>query len=104
MVGMSTMQRRRQMRSLLARRDREGLTYQELSDESGVPAGTLASWQYRLREEAGDEAFTELVVEGDTGGEFDGRLEVIGPRGHRVIVTAEVDRSLLELVLSALPC
>ena len=103
MVGMSTKQRRSQMRSLLARRDREGLTYQELSDESGIPAGTLASWQYRLRAEA-DDTFTELVVGDGAEFELDGLLEVIGPRGHRVVVTSDVDPALLARVLSALPC
>ena len=92
------------MRSLLARRDREGLTYQELSDESGIPSGTLASWQYRLREEETGNAFTELVVGSDAEDALDDSLEIIGPRGHRVIVSSGVDSSLLELVLSALPC
>lgn len=76
------------MQALLARRSREGLTYEELSATSGIPAKTLANWQFRLQREATEPAFTELVVEGDVSEALDDVLEVIGPRGHRVIVTS----------------
>ena len=92
------------MRSLLARRRREGLTYEELSAESGIPAGTLGSWQSRLRREEHEAVFTELVVEEEAPRALDGSLEVIGPRGHRVVVPASVEPGLLERVLRALPC
>ena len=39
------------MARLLAMREREGLTFVELSEETGVPASTLAWWSSRLRRE-----------------------------------------------------
>ena len=101
---MSIDQRRSQMRSLLARRRREGLTYEELSAESGIPAGTLASWQSRLKREGREGVFTELVAEEEVRHSLDGALEVIGPCGHRVMVPSSVEQGLLERVLKALPC
>lgn len=100
---MSTEQRRKRIQALLSRRDRLGLTYEELSDECGIPTGTLASWQSKLKREADNAAFTELVVE-DAPDDHEGCLEIIGPCGHRVVVTSMVDQKLLERVLSALPC
>lgn len=32
----------RRMRALLARKDAQGLTYAELSEETGIPVGTLS--------------------------------------------------------------
>ena len=43
---------RREIEKLLTRRRREGLTYPELSVESGIPASTLQWWNWRLRREA----------------------------------------------------
>ena len=37
------------MAALLARRERDGLSLRELSDESGIPIGTLSWWSWRLR-------------------------------------------------------
>ena len=92
------------MRSLLALRRRRGLTYEELSAESGIPGGTLASWQSRLKREGRAGAFTELVVEDDAPTSLECSLEVIGPHGHRVVVGPSVDEVLLGRVLRALPC
>gem|GEM_PF-3589338 len=39
------------MRRWLARRERLGLTLRELSVETGVPAGTLGHWAWKLRRE-----------------------------------------------------
>ncbi len=36
--------RRERMRRLLARRARQGLTYGELSRQTGIPTGTLGWW------------------------------------------------------------
>ena len=49
-AGAKTGDRRGEVVRLLARREREVLTYQELSRRCGIPAGTLAWWQRRLKE------------------------------------------------------
>ncbi len=103
MGAMSIQERRQQMAALLDRRDREGLTYGELSDESGVPAGTLASWKYRFRREQEDCGFAELADE-LVPSETDGRVEVIGPLGHVVRFDGSIDPGLLEIILAVLPC
>jgi hypothetical protein len=43
------MERREEMRRLLGRRERQGLTFVELSRQTGIPVGTLASWAWKLR-------------------------------------------------------
>jgi hypothetical protein len=45
------MDRRKQIEKWLARRRRLGLTYAELSKETGLAANTLAHWAWRLRRE-----------------------------------------------------
>lgn len=72
MGGMSTDQRRRQMQGFLAHREREGLTYAELAAECGIPAGTLASWQHRLRREE-DVPCTRILI-GAPGQAWDRRM------------------------------
>lgn len=91
----------KRMRALLARKDREGLTYEELSEETGIAVSTLGYWRRKLRDEA-TPVFEEVVVE---DGELEGGgIEVIGPLGHRVVVAGDVDDELLRRVLVALPC
>ena len=43
------MKRRKEMAALLARRERDGLSLRALSEEVGIPIGTLAWWSWRLR-------------------------------------------------------
>ena len=95
-----------EVRRLLEQRDAEQLTYRQLSERSGVPVHVLT---YRMRQDrlasqrkasvAAD--FIEVV---DVSGVSNGSLEVIGPRGHRVVVNSLADDGLLERVLRALPC
>ncbi len=88
-----------EIRSILRRKDREDLTYAELSAETGIPIGTIAGW--RRRYGSGSESFMEIDLDHtDEATE----LEVIGPRGHRVVIPPDVDEDLLRRVLTALPC
>ena len=57
---MRTTHDRRQIERLLVRKDREDLTYDELSHESGIPASTLAGWRRRLRLEGEANLFEEV--------------------------------------------
>ena len=58
---MAKRNRREEMSRLLARREREELTYAELSERCGIPAATLWWWNAKLRRESGP-GFTELAV------------------------------------------
>lgn len=96
MLGhMRTADRREEMRRLLARRQREGLTFAELSRQTRIPVGTLAWWSSRLRSEpAGDRAgFVELTaeVEPQVQSRGGGRLEVVLVGGRRLIVPCGFD-------------
>jgi hypothetical protein len=108
-----SMDRREQMRRLLARRERLGLTLRELSSESGVPAGTLGYWAWKLRgdddRKAGRsrtprrEGFVELVASAEPAtGDGRDRIEVVLGGGRRVIVPAGIDSSALARVVRAL--
>ncbi len=55
--------RGREISKLLAIRDREGLTYDELSARTGLAASTLQWWAWRLRSERGAEySFAEVEI------------------------------------------
>lgn len=56
--------RRAEIATWLALREREGLTYQDLSDRCGLAASTLSWWSWRLRRESKRPTggFTELSV------------------------------------------
>jgi hypothetical protein len=103
MAGMSKKHDREQMQALFARKDSEALTYPELSAESGIPVSTLTYWRKRLREENEPEVFQELVLEENDVDDHPS-LEVIGPRGHRVLVRHGFDAESLRQVLNLLPC
>ncbi len=53
---MAQRHRRRDIKRLLRKRERQGLTYRELSEDSGVPIPTLSWWSRKLEREGGDSA------------------------------------------------
>ena len=82
---------------LVAEREREGLTWGELSERSGVPISTLQEWGRRLREEA-PPAFLSV-----------GSVEVAAPvfevdlaGGRRVRVPMRFDPEALRTLVSVL--
>jgi len=103
---MVVMDRREQMRRWLAQREREGLTFKQLSERTEVPLGTLACWAWKLRREgaptasrkSGDARFVELVPQDDAGG----RVEIVLRGERRLIVDASIDEPSLVRILSAL--
>lgn len=104
------MNRREEMVHLLGRRERQGLTFKALAQESGVPAGTLASWAWRLRQEAlhGEQVraprtdFVELVAGPDAHASLASRLEIVLIGGRRVVVPDDVDEDRLVRLVRAL--
>jgi transcriptional regulator with XRE-family HTH domain len=55
---------------LLLRRERRGLTYAELAEQSGVPLPTLTWWAGKLRREGGGHA--AAVARNDIASGFSG--------------------------------
>lgn len=104
------MNRREEMVQLLARRERQGLTFKGLAEQSGVPAGTLASWAWKLRQElprreAADTpqaGFVELIPGPDAPPAPVGRLEIVLVGGRRVLVSDDVDEDRLVRLVRAL--
>jgi len=70
------------MAALLARRERDGLSLRELSEETGIPFGTLSWWSWRLRHDPAKAAgaFVEVVAD-----------EVRSRRGAVIRVRGEVE-------------
>lgn len=107
------MDRGEQMRAWLAERERRGLTFRELSAETGVPVGTLANWSWRLRHgvevngrksrsarnEQGRARFVEVV---DAAPRTSSRIEIALAGDRRVIVDGEFDEERLARVVRAL--
>ena len=92
----------------LARGERQGWSWSELSRRSGLPAWKLRWWQRRLavvRPRRGRRAFVAVkVVEPSSGSSRP--LELVTESGLRVLVPADFDAGHLRRVLEALepPC
>ena len=96
---------------MLMRRERQGLTLKALSMESGVPAGTLGFWAWKLRQEtlrpgptseATRTGFVELVLGPEERAVESGRLEVVLAGGRRIVVHDDVDEDRLVRLVQAL--
>jgi len=107
------MDRREQVRAWLTRRERLGLTFRELSAETGVPVGTLAHWAWRLRQidargaapskrrrtRHSGSRFVELVA---ATARSSARVEIALAGDRRVIVERDFDEEHLVRVVRAL--
>ena len=93
--------------ALLDRKLEEGLTYAELSNESGIPACTLQYWAKKSRvpsaaapdDEASD-AFLQVKLPAPT----DAAIEVVLPGDIRVAVRPGFDAATLRAVVDMLAC
>ncbi len=85
------MDRRRAVQRWLSLRDREGLTYRELSARSGIPANTLTHWAWRLRRKERSARkcapFVELVPSPRQEDAAPGRVECLRRTALQVDVT-----------------
>lgn len=96
---------------MLARRERQGLTFRELSEQTGIPVGTLAFWAWKLRQGSGraqakarrGEGFVELVATGEQdANDGAGSIEVVLSNGRRVLVHGEFDEARVLRMVQAL--
>ncbi len=100
------MDRRVQVRRWLALREREGLTYRELSARVGMPANALCQWAWRLRHELAPPppkppAFVQLTSSAPPETFFSQRVEIVLRSKRRVIVDASMDSEVLARLLTA---
>jgi hypothetical protein len=78
--------RREQIRRLLERRERQGLTYRELDRQTREPLTTLAWWSSRLRRErSGSRGFVELVPKGGSTAPGGANFEMVLDSGSGVL-------------------
>ena len=110
-MGSTTSVRARQMRRVLARWQRSGLTLRKFGEKRGIPLSTLSWWQ-RVFRRAGDEegkgvaaekpvAFTVVPPPAKVP-RTPAVLEIVLHSGHLVRVPAGVDPATLQRVLQAL--
>ena len=110
-MGSTTSARARQMRRVLARWQRSGLTLREFGKKRGIPASTLSWWRQVFRR-AGEEevngaaaenavVFTEVPKPAKVPGTPVG-LEIVLHNGHMVRVPTGADSDTLRRVLQAL--
>jgi hypothetical protein len=110
-MGSTTSVRARQMRRMLVRWQRSGLTLREFGEKRGIPPSTL-SWWRRVFRDAGDEkgngaaaetpvVFTEVRPPANVM-MTPAVLEIVLPSGHLVRVAAGADSDTLRRVLEAL--
>ena len=95
---------RKQMEALLSRRQRLGLTWSSLSEESGVPLSTLHQWHRRLAgaDRGRRRARFVAVAVTESAAAGDATVEVVLRSGHRVRVAAGFDPEHLRRVIVAL--
>lgn len=100
------MDRRTEVERWLALRDREGLTYRELSQRSSIPANTLTDWAWRLRRERSPQSerppLVELVATAALANASTSRVEIVFRSERRVIVDASIDGDALARVVATL--
>lgn len=92
-----------EIRRLLRRREREGLSYARLSAASGIPIPTLAWWAHRLRREDGRAAcadFVEVIADPGAGPAAD--IEIMLPSGISVRAAGTVDSEVLARLVAAI--
>ena len=110
-MGSTTSVRARQMRRVLARWQRSGLTLGEYGQKRGIPVSTLTWWR-RVFRDAGDEdgngasaenpvVFTEVPKPAKVP-RMPAVVEIVLPSGHVVRVPAGADTATLQRVLQAL--
>jgi len=94
--------RQKEMEKWLGIREREGISFRELSVRSGIPIGTLSSLSRKIRLEGNSNpGFRELkVVEAPKFAASS--VTVRFPAGHELVVDGQIDPESLERLTRAL--
>lgn len=110
-LGSTTTERAGEMRRVLGRWERSGLTLREFAQQRGIPLSTLTWWRRVFRgasEEAGNGVaaenavvFTEVLQPAKVA-RMPAVVEIVVPSGHVVRVPAGADTATLQRVLQAL--
>ena len=87
---------------LLERRARRGMTFRELSEESGIPIPTLSYWAAKLRRDAEDELQSKFVPVEIVDDDRSGAIVIEIGSAVRVTVERGFDEAHLSRVLSVL--
>ena len=97
-------ERRRLIESYLAEREATGESYRELSERSGIPAPTLASWRKRLAaevEQSDDDIELVEVEPGSVLGSAVSMVEVVVPIGMVVRAPHDSDVDMVADLVAA---
>jgi len=105
---MAKRHQRAKIERLLRKRQRQGLTYRELSEDSGIPIPTLAWWSRKLEQEdkgggaaiAGGLVAVEVVEDDEQ--ELGSVIEIVVRDGLRLLVPPTASDAHLRRVLRAL--
>ena len=103
--------RRDEITRWLSQRDAEHLSFAQLSQRSGIPVGTLASWAHRLRAEGNAADFVEVRVRDDMTeldrtrprGSATSSARVHLPSGVEITLRGEAAFRITEALIEALP-
>ena len=107
---------RAEIEAQLARKEAEGLTYDQLSAVSGIPASTLARWgmwigrerrQAAAASQAGSRRFVEVVVPpSESAVERDPKsgIERLVGGTHRIAIERNFDEATLRRLIEFLSC
>lgn len=96
---------RKRIEALLRKRERQGLTWLQLSSTSGVPVSTLSWWSSRLRREGRSTAsrgsFVELLPASEDP-TSSSRVEIVLRSGVQLLVREEIEAAALRRLVAAL--
>ena len=102
---------RAEIEAQLARKEAEGLTYDQLSDVSGIPASTLARWgmwigRERRQAAAASQSGARRFVEVTTPLERDPKsgIELVVGGTHRIAIERNFDEVTLRRLIEFLSC
>ena len=110
-MGSTTSVRARQMRRMLARWQRSGLTLREFGEQRGIPLSTLSWWRRVFRVAGEDEVNSAAAAKAVVFAEVlppanlprtPAVLEIVLHSGHLVRVPAGADTDTLKRVFQAL--
>ncbi len=98
--------RREEIEALFALRQRDGLSWKQLAAHSGIPLGTLSSWQQKLSREARQRKDFVEIAPAPARRASESLITLETAAGLRVHMPADFDADALPRLLAAVgsPC